>query len=74
MASPLACIGLATDGDAGFRQLMSRIAPDVCESVVDGVHVGRWQDDSGAALVLGWRGGEITDFIPCAVPKFVHSR
>ena len=53
---------------------MSRIAPDVCESVVDGVHVGRWQDDSGAALVLGWRGGEITDFIPCAVPKFVHSR
>ena len=32
--------------------------------VFDGVHVGRWEDDSGAALVLGWRSGELLDFIP----------
>jgi hypothetical protein len=64
MASPLACIGLAVDSDAGFQQLMSRVSPDVYESVVDGVHVGHWQDDSGAALVLGWRGDEVFDFIP----------
>jgi hypothetical protein len=43
---------------------MSRVSSDVYESVVDGVHVGHWQDDSGAALVLGWRGSEIFDFIP----------
>ena len=32
--------------------------------VFDGVHVGRWQDDSGAALILGWQSGELLDFIP----------
>ncbi len=30
----------------------------------NGVRVGRWQDDSGAALILGWRSGELLDFIP----------
>ena len=29
-----------------------------------GVHIGRWQDDSGAALILGWQSGELLDFIP----------
>ena len=64
MASPLACIGLAVDGDAGFQQLMKRVSPDISETVVGDVHVGHWQDDSGAALILGWRGTEIFDFIP----------
>ena len=32
--------------------------------VFGGVHVGRWQDDSGAVLILGWRSGELLDFIP----------
>lgn len=32
--------------------------------VFDGIHVGRWQDGSGAALILGWRSGELLDFIP----------
>ena len=30
----------------------------------DGGHVGRWQDDSGTALILDWRSGELLDFIP----------
>ena len=31
----------------------------------DGGHIGRrWQDDSGTALILGWRFGELLDFIP----------
>jgi hypothetical protein len=28
------------------------------------VRVERWQDDSGAALVLGWRSGELVDLLP----------
>ena len=33
-------------------------------SVFGGVRVGRWQDDSGAALILGWQSGELLDFAP----------
>lgn len=65
MASTLACIGLAVNDPAELSQLLNTVQRSVHEvGVYDGVHVGRWQDDSGAALILGWRPGELLDLIP----------
>ena len=65
MTSALACVGLAVSDETELRQLVTRAHRAAGETgVFDGVHVGRWEDDSGAALVLGWRSGELLDFIP----------
>ncbi len=65
MASNLACIGLAVGDAAEFGQLVATIHRSAREAdVYDGVHVARWQHDSGAALILGWRSGELLDLIP----------
>src|SRR6266581_2049572 len=65
VASNLACIGLAVGDGTELGQLVTaahRSAREV--GVYRGVHVGRWQDDSGAGLILGWRSGELLDLIP----------
>jgi hypothetical protein len=65
VTSALACVGLAVSDETELRQLVTRAHRAADETgVFDGVHVGRWEDDSGAALVLGWRSGELLDFIP----------
>ena len=65
VTSALACVGLAVSDETELRQLVTRAHQAVRETgVFDGVHAGRWEDDSGAALVLGWRSGELVDFIP----------
>lgn len=65
MASNLACIGLAVSDQAELGQLLNLALPSVNEvGVYDGVHVGRWQDDSGAALIVGWRSGDLLDLLP----------
>ena len=65
MTSALACVGLAISDGTELRQLVTWAHRAAGETgVFDGVHVGRWEDDSGAALVLGWRSGELLDFIP----------
>ena len=65
VASALACVGLAVSDETELRQLVTRAHRAAGETgVFDGVQVGRWEDDSGAALVLGWRSGELLDFIP----------
>src|SRR6476660_5522987 len=63
VTSALACVGLAVSDETELRQLVTRAHQAVRETgVFDGVHAGRWEDDSGAALVLGWRSGELVDF------------
>ncbi|MGH3176356.1 MAG: hypothetical protein ACRDPF_21150 [Streptosporangiaceae bacterium] len=65
MTSALACVGLAVSDETELQQLVTRAHRAAGQTgVFDGVHVGRWEDDSGAALVLGWRSGELLDFIP----------
>jgi hypothetical protein len=65
VTSALACVGLAVSDETGLDWLVTRAHRAVREiGVFGGVHVGRWQDDSGATLVLGWRSGELLDFIP----------
>jgi hypothetical protein len=65
VTSALACVGLAVSDETGLQQLVTRAHRAAGQTgVFDGVHVGRWEDDSGAALVLGWRSGELLDFIP----------
>jgi hypothetical protein len=65
VTSALACVGLEVSDETGLDWLVTSAHRAVREiGVFDGVHVGRWQDDSGAALILGWRSGELLDFIP----------
>ena len=63
MSSALACAGLAVSGEEGFSWLLKNACIGIREiGTFDGVHVGRWQDDSGAALILGLHDGQIVDF------------
>ena len=65
VTSALACVGLEVSDETGLDWLVTSAHRAVRETgVFDGVHVGRWQDSSGAALILGWRSGELLDFIP----------
>jgi hypothetical protein len=65
VASNLAWIGLAVSDTAELAQLLNTVMRSVHEvGVYDGVHVGRWQDDSGASLVLGWRPDEFLEMLP----------
>jgi hypothetical protein len=65
VTSALACVGLTVSDETELGWLVTSTHRAVRETgVFDGVHVGRWQDDSGAALILGWRSGELLDFIP----------
>lgn len=63
MSSALACIGLAVRDEAEFSWLLKSACMAIREiSTFDGVHVGQWLDDSGAALILGLHDGELVDF------------
>ena len=65
MASNLACVGL---GVADVRDLSNLVRQASATArpagTFDGVEVTRWQDPSGAALVLGWRDGDVADLLP----------
>jgi hypothetical protein len=65
MSSNLACVGLAVADSGELGRLVER-ASAIAQSVgtFDGVRVMRWQDPSGAALVLGWRDREFVDLLP----------
>jgi hypothetical protein len=63
MSSALACIGLAVSDDAEFDLLVKDALLVLREvGTFGGVYVGRWQDDSGTALVLGLHDGQLADF------------
>jgi hypothetical protein len=69
VTSALACVGLSVRDEAELSSLVTRAWRTVRETgVYAGVHVGRWQDASGAVLILGWRSGELVDFVP-AMPR-----
>lgn len=47
MSSALACVGLAASDGSELERLLKSVYPDVRGiGFFDGVHVGRWQDDS----------------------------
>lgn len=65
MSSNLACVGLAVADPRELGQLVEQAnAAAQLVGTFDGVRVMRWQDPSGAALVLGWRDGEVADLLP----------
>ena len=65
MATHLACIGLGTGGEQDFQRLVVQANKDAQQQeVVRGVRVRRWEDGSGAAVVLGWRAGQLISFMP----------
>src|SRR6202012_3308264 len=65
MASHLACIGLGTGEDRDFQRLVAEGSKGAEQQAgVPRVRMRRWQDGSGAALVLGWRGGQLISFVP----------
>jgi hypothetical protein len=65
MATHLGCIGLGTGGEQDFQRLVAEASKKAQQQeVVRGVRVRRWEDGSGAAVVLGWRGGQLISFMP----------
>ena len=65
MSSALACVGLAASDEAEFSWLLKSACTAIRgPGIFGGVYVGRWQDDSDAALVLGLQDGQLADFTP----------
>lgn len=65
MATHLATIGLGTNGQQAFQKLvMEANKAAQQQELVRGVRVRRWEDSSGAAVVLGWRGNQLLSFMP----------
>lgn len=65
MSSNLACVGLAVADSRELAHLVEQASATAqAVGTFDGVRVTRWQDPSGAALVLGWRAGEVADLLP----------
>ena len=66
MASNLACVGLAVPDGAELLSFVNQVIP-FAERLgkAGGVDVVRWEDQSGARLVLGLtRGGDVADLLP----------
>jgi hypothetical protein len=60
----LNCVGLPNDSDA-LEALLRRIEPALTTVGRKGaLQVDRWEDPSGARLILRRRGGEIVSFVP----------
>ncbi len=65
MVSNLDCIGLGVSDEAELDEMLARLLPSCAVLGVAGdVEVRRWQDASGARLVIGLRGGEPFELLP----------
>jgi hypothetical protein len=65
MASNLECVGLPVVDGAGLADLVKRVLPRARSIGRSGeVDVLRWEDPSGARLVLGIERGELVDLLP----------
>jgi hypothetical protein len=65
VASTLECVGLGVADRTGLQRLIDRALADARRvGVADSVTVLRWQDPSGARLVIGVRDREILEFLP----------
>ena len=63
--SNFACLGLNVHDQAALHDLLETVlAGSTVVGQVGDVEVRRWDDPSGARLVLGVREGEITDLVP----------
>jgi hypothetical protein len=65
MASNLACIGLAAANEAELNTLVGGVLPRAVRFGRDGeVELYRWQDPSGARLIVGMRDGQVISLLP----------
>lgn len=65
MASNFACVGLPVASDDELQSLLRQVVPLAAPVGRAGkVEVVRWQDASGARLVLGLQGGAVVDLLP----------
>ena len=65
MGSNLACIGLDVADQEGLTALIARTSRDSHRSdVAGGVTVNRWEDPSGAVLVINRRDGDLLGLLP----------
>jgi hypothetical protein len=63
-SSPAACIGLDVNDETELDTLISSVLPRASLlGEVDGLRVVRWEDQSGARLVLGLADGELKDLL-----------
>jgi hypothetical protein len=75
VASKLACVGLSVEDDDQFGRLLERVQADATTiGTHGGVDVWRWEDPSGARLVIGVDGdGNVLDLVPSfAAPRAVR--
>lgn len=65
MTSNLACVGLFADAVDDFEALLDRVLPAAVEiGSADGIRVLRWEDPSGARMVLGVAPHGVIDVLP----------
>jgi hypothetical protein len=65
VASNLECVGLGVADKTGLQRLMDGALADATHlGAVDGVTVLRWEDPSGARLVLAVRDRKVLDLLP----------
>jgi hypothetical protein len=65
MASNLACVGLAAANEADLNALIRAVRPNaVGFGHVAGIELLRWEDPSGARLVLGLQDGRVISLLP----------
>ena len=65
MASNLACVGLAADTNEEFARMLDRMEPAMTSVGRDGpLEAFRWQDQSGARVVITVRSGSVEGFMP----------
>lgn len=65
VASNLSCVGLAVDNSAELDELLDQLHPDLVPlGEAGGVEVLRWEDPSGARLILGVADGTLVDLLP----------
>jgi hypothetical protein len=72
MASNLSCVGLGVRDADELSSLVDRVLPRAVElGRVGGLRVLRWEDPSGARLVLGVTGTDVPDLLPsfAGVPR-----
>src|SRR5688572_12872699 len=66
MASNLACVGLAVSTRDELEVLVAAIRPAAVRfGRIGGIEWLRWDDPSGARLVIGLENGVLVDFLPC---------
>ena len=65
MASTLECVGLAVEDEIGVQALIQAVGRRATPFARTGrVKLLRWEDPSGARVMIGLKGRELVDFIP----------